>query len=198
MSRPRYRDPLEPISDPTLTVPDPLKVRVKSANWDGAGTLTGEDTTATVGYLLDSTTGNAQFQQAYGNIAIGMLAYASKTSTQSGITTVTDVTSLSVTWTPAASRLYKVSAYFTFQQATASGVSRIYITDSSNTIVQKWEETTTATSAAVGHAVVLLTPAAGSAVTYKVRATTTSGSLSILAASDSPSLMFVEDVGPAI
>lgn len=197
MSRPRYRDLEEAVAEPKLLVPDPLKVRLKSGNWDGSGTVTGEDTGATAGYLLDSSTGMAHFENIYGKVAIGLLAYATKTTQQAGITSITDVTGLSVTWTAVANRAYKLTAHIRATQQGGLGSVVTRITQSDNTsiaaslFIQSDGDQYTHSVVAIVEG---LTPGS---VTYKVRMSTNGPSVNAEGSTTAPAWFMVEDVGPA-
>jgi hypothetical protein len=126
-----------------------------------------------------------------------VMAYASKTANQTGITTVTDVTGLSITFTALAGRLYKVSAYILVRSTVANDVGTITITDGSNNNKQVSNIVCLNTSYAEPITLfVLLAPGAGS-VTYKVRAQRSVGTGNILIDADAlyPAIIVAEDIG---
>jgi len=128
-----------------------------------------------------------------------VMAYASKTANQTGITTVNDVTDLSITFTALAGRLYKVSAYILVRSTVANDVGTITITDGSNNNNQVSNIVCLNTSYAEPITpFVLLAPGAGS-VTYKVRAQRSAGTGNILIDADAlyPAIIVAEDIGVA-
>lgn len=71
------------------------------------------------------------------NVAWGNpVASASATSSQTGITTVTDLTSLSVTFTAAADRRYLILGTVPVLNATAASRLELVLADGSNTVLQ--------------------------------------------------------------
>lgn len=126
---------------------------------------------------------------------LGTIAVATQTSSQTGITTEADVTSLTATWTALADRRYKLTAFLPIQQLTNGGTVIGKITDDSNTEVAGGRSTLTATFQDTMHLVAVITPSAGS-VTYKVRASSTASSLTIRS-TDHTAWFIVEDIGPA-
>lgn len=123
---------------------------------------------------------------------------AQATSDQGSITTVTDITSLSVTWNAVSNRNYLVTIYVRVASTVANDVVQVQITDGSNN--QKQQGQVAALSATpLGMAVsVILTGLSGS-TTMKgriVRAAGT-GTVSIYASSTSPAYISVEDIGPS-
>jgi hypothetical protein len=194
MSLPRYRDPITslPVED------DVLRNKLRSNNWDGAGSLPTVDATATEGYLLDPATGVAQFTDLYvggRGAPRGLMAYGDKTATQTGIGgSLTDVTGLTATFTAITNRLYRLTAWARTQQSTASDVW-IQIADSGNSPVNTGVKTGSSSSWDNVFVVIgLVSPPSGS-ITYKVRALVGAGTVSIQASSASRSYLIAEDIG---
>ena len=134
----------------------------------------------------------------------GKMGYAEVTADQSTITTVADLTSLTVTWTAVAARRYRLTFEGSLETSSAPSVNTVYITNSSNTAVATRAFSLAANASAgetpqwVG-ATVTLTGLSGS-VTYKVRAAYTPdsvGSLTLKASATAPAYFLVEDIGPA-
>lgn len=127
--------------------------------------------------------------------------YAVVTSTQGSITTVVDLTGLSVTFTAVAGRLYRLSAFALFTSATGGDVARLAITNAANTnlmLAQCVVSTAFATGANTVSGWTLQTFSAGS-TTVKCRAmrATGTGTVSTAAGSTAPAVLLVEDVGPS-
>lgn len=117
------------------------------------------------------------------------LARAEMTTSQTGIAATTaDVTGLTIG--PAdgltvGDRPVEIEAWFpALQQITSAGTVIVYITNSANTALSRLIFSLTAGSYAGGVAVVAPLAAGSGDQTVKVRASTTAGTLSVLAASD--------------
>lgn len=130
--------------------------------------------------------------------AWGEVAYAQATTTQSGIgATVTNLTSLTVTFTALAGRKYKTTGYLPFiSQNTATGAQDLYITDGSNNLKQRATNKLLAAIFAPVTIILREVPGAGS-VTRKLRLSTSSGTVDSLADPAYPAFILVEDIGPA-
>jgi hypothetical protein len=128
--------------------------------------------------------------------ALGLLDEATKTTQQTSISSETDITGLSVTWTAAANRKYKIALTMRMTQQTGSGTVTTRITDSSdNSInagvhfhVTNYQHTHTFFATVTG---------VSGSVTYKARASTTSNTVNQEGSATAPAWMIVEDVGLA-
>ena len=128
----------------------------------------------------------------------GWIGYNEVTANQATITTVVDLTSLTVTVTVGASRRIRVSSQCPFFSSVAGDYVSLQIVEGA-TVLQDLSEAMS--SALSGHrlaAIVVLTPTTGSH-TYKLRASRASGtgSVTMAAAATSPAFILVEDMGPA-
>lgn len=125
----------------------------------------------------------------------GVMAYATKTADQTGITTLTDITSLSVTFTAISTRLYRTTVWMRGSQITSAGTVSATIADGAS--VEKARVATSIIAAGFSalHVVLIETGISGS-ITRKARADTSAGTLSILGAAAGASLITVEDLGP--
>lgn len=132
------------------------------------------------------------------NTAWGRVAFASISSDQTPITTVTDATGYSITFTAVAGRRYKLSSYGLFSTTTADNVVRLDICNSSNTVlVRGTGHIVIANNGIAVSAMTFVTPSAGS-VTYKCRTQRQGGSGTVtLASSVDNGFLSAEDVGPA-
>jgi hypothetical protein len=125
----------------------------------------------------------------------GVMGYAQVTASQSGITTATNVTGLSVTFTAILNRYYKTTIYtFSAQQNTAAGYAEFLITDASNVQKQSGVIYQLAGVQSPLCVSVVETGLSGS-VTRKARALTGAGSLLLAASATSPMFIVVEDIG---
>lgn len=125
----------------------------------------------------------------------GRVASASVTSTQTGISTVTDVTNLAVTWTAVANRKYKIALSCGVRQLTADGTVQFVIATNAGTQVGAWAATLVTNAFGYANAFVDVSPAAG-AVTYKARLLTSAGTIGTSVSATQPGSLIVEDVGP--
>lgn len=170
-------------------------LNTNAVHLDGSKAFTGIPS----GPASDPTTANQLTRKAYVDSVVGgrgVVATATKTSGQGSITSVTDVTSLSVTFTAVTGRRYRLS----FQGQVYSNVSgdtvQVQITDSTNA-VQNFGIALASSGYSMSIRVdAYVTPSAGS-VTYKVRAlrNTGSGTVGIDCGSTYPAFLVAEDVG---
>jgi hypothetical protein len=163
---------------------------------------------ATVVRGQEGTTGIAHNAGAIvgNNITAGMLVlafprgtlsggYAQVIANQTGITTISDLTNLTVTVTVGAGRRIRITAYVRVGQNTSLGAPNVlYIREGAVTLA------TSTVHVAAGqyyqhHAVVVLQPSAA-AHTYKLSLSTTAGTTDLISGgSADPSFILVEDVG---
>jgi hypothetical protein len=131
------------------------------------------------------------------NIPWGRISHAIATASQTGITTtITDLTSLTVTFTASANRYYLIRGHITAQQNSAATAFEVRVTDGSNTQIASCDQTVIAGQALSTSVAVVVQPAAGS-VTYKLRGLTNTGTADLIASAASPILILVEDIGPS-
>lgn len=132
------------------------------------------------------------------NAPWGRVGSAVATANQINITTVTDVTSLSVTWTAVANRFYRTTVIIpVFSQLNNAGIVNLVITDGTPTTKQSINLNASAgTDLNISGFVIESNIATGSA-TRKARIATTAGSGTITASSTSVPTIIVEDIGPS-
>jgi len=83
-------------------------------------------------------TATALSAQQLNNYPFGLVGYAENTSlAQTGITTVTDITGLSVTFTGVAGRRYRVEGYLLLQSTVSGDTVNLIIRNSANTSLQQ-------------------------------------------------------------
>lgn len=127
----------------------------------------------------------------------GTVSVASTGSSQTGISAVTDLTSLSVTFTAVASRRYLITGLVNYRQRTSSGLVTIEIAYGGGpTVLASSMETRAADDYGTASFSMYHVPGAGS-ITYRLRAQTSAGTVDInpLGVSTIPSMIIVEDVG---
>ena len=143
------------------------------------------------------TAGNVLTAAQMNRLPWGIMGYASATANQSGITTETNVTGLSVTFTANSTRYYKTTVYtFSAQQNTTAGYAEIRITDGSNVQKSSGVIYQLAGVQAPMCVSVVETGLSGS-TTRKARALTNAGTLLLAASATSPMFIVVEDIGQA-
>lgn len=132
------------------------------------------------------------------NAPWGRVGSAVATTNQTSITTVVDVTSLSVTWTAVANRYYRTTVIIpVFSQLTNAGIVNLLITDGTPTTKQSVNLQAAAGTDVNINAFVLESNIATGSATRKARILTTAGSGTITADSDNVPTIIVEDIGPA-
>lgn len=129
---------------------------------------------------------------------LGTKGYAQVTANQSGITTMTDLTGLSVTWTAVAGRRYKVTVKVLVYSSVANDDANVWIRNGSSTNLQAFGVRAVSTShgiAVVGCHVLSGLSAGSYTVKASLERTAGTGSLSIAAGSTFPAFILVEDIG---
>jgi hypothetical protein len=163
------------------------------------------------GTLVDADQMNANFDSvvAYANSSLetvathnsdiallpkGKMGYVQVTASQGSITTVVDLTSLTLTFTALASRYYRVTGFvFAFTSTVSTDRCDFSITDGAGTRVQRGGFMCAAGSGGVVQ--VVLQPGAGSK-TYKLRAERVgTGTITMNSDATSPCFILIEDVG---
>lgn len=142
-------------------------------------------------------TGSAWLKGATWNSPWGVVGYAERTTNQTGIgTSVTDLTSLSVTWTAVANRRYMVRSFVNLAQGSTATVGTVVIRTGGNVQLQSEASNTLNTIISTAfQPVTSYTPAAGSQ-TVKMSASVNAGTGNSNNSSTNPSWILVEDIGP--
>ena len=129
------------------------------------------------------------------NVSGGTVGYASSTSAQTGVSAVTDLTGLSVTFTALAGRRYRISVQVRVTLSTNSGAAEVLITDSSNVVQNMASKTISVGYTDMLQPQAIVVPGAGS-VTYKARMQLGGGgTLATTLSATQPSFILVEDNG---
>lgn len=128
--------------------------------------------------------------------AQGRVGYAEITSTQT-FTTLADVTGLSVTFTAAASRYYKISVHGLLRSSVANDVAQLVIATGAGTTLSVGQVVCANTGFAVGAPVSFVAQPAAGSTTFKVRCVRSSGTgtVTLDAAATYPAFIVVEDIG---
>ena len=124
------------------------------------------------------------------------VAFASATVSQTAIGTgVTDLTSLSVTWTAVSGRSYLVRLYLpVLQQNTSTGTLTCTITDSSNNVEARTYVTLATSERSFISLETVLSGISGS-VTYKGRLLTSSNNVDLDLSTNQVAYILAEDLG---
>lgn len=126
----------------------------------------------------------------------GVMGYVVSSTADSGISTVTDITGLTVTWTAEAARLYKITVFVQVLQSSSTGLAVVTITDGSNTQKAAAGRTLGAAEYGAMNLTLLETGLSGS-TTRKARLTTDAGTVETIGDANDHPLIIVEDVGIA-
>lgn len=132
------------------------------------------------------------------NMPWGILGYVQVTANQTPITTVTDLTSLTLAVTYVANRRICIKAMAVLDSTVGTDVMRLYITDGANTVLTLIQHDPIANNLGrTFYGEVYATPGAG-ATTYKLRAERFSGTgtLTMECASTFPAYIAIVDEGP--
>ena len=133
------------------------------------------------------------------NLPWGVQGYAAATANQTTITTLVDLSGITVTWTAVANRRYRVYSEVYFLSSVANDIAALAIADGAGSQQQSSFVTCTSTSQpikCVGS--VIQTVAAGS-TTRKAQASRAAGTgnITMVAGAAAPAFILVEDIGPS-
>lgn len=126
----------------------------------------------------------------------GVLGRAIATASQAAIDVVADLTGLSVTVTVGSGRLIRVSGFGLAQQQTLGGDVQMFIYEDGAQVATARHTAGAAGAYVTPIPIVLRTPSAGSH-TYKLRMSTSAGTVTLVAGSTFPAFIAVEDLGAA-
>jgi hypothetical protein len=154
------------------------------------------DTNETLQYYSSVGQWRRPWRMPWGNIGFG-----SRFSNQTGITTLVDIGSLSVTFTAVANRLLRVSWHVETGSSVAGDLIIVWLRDGAGNFVARTIATAPALSGGFGYIQadghMIVSPPAG-AITYRmsIERSSGSGSVTVVAAATSPNYVLVEDIGP--
>lgn len=129
---------------------------------------------------------------------LGTKGYAQVTSNQTGITTMTDLTGLSVTWTAVAGRRYRASFKVLIFSTVANDDANVWLRNGSSTSLNAYGVRAVSTThgiAVTGSHVLTGLSAGSQTVKLSLERAAGSGSVALAAASTHPSFILVEDIG---
>jgi hypothetical protein len=128
--------------------------------------------------------------------ALGEVAYAQVTSDPAGgiASSYSDISGLSVTFTPTVGRRYKVTGAMRASQATAQGIQEMAVRNGSTVLNNT---TMTVDLNEIGYHTVhyVFTEASGSSITLKLSLLTTAGTADPFASATQIAFILVEDIG---
>lgn len=144
--------------------------------------------------------GGAWYKGATWNQPWGSVGYVSLTSlSQTGISTVTDVTGASITFTAISNRLYKVSAHG-YTNSTDTGVTtNLMLRNSSNTTLQQATSWSGSSNIGVFNTLVYVSTLSAGSVTLKmsVQKQSGTGTITVEGGASYPFTFIIEDIGPS-
>lgn len=128
----------------------------------------------------------------------GRIDYKQVTADQGSITTVVDLTGLTITFTAVTGRRYRVLAFADFTSDTANDIPRLILADGSNAILKTGRNTVPAASNQISNSLGYANNAnISGSTTWKLRAVRNAGASTVTmkAASDNPAFILIEDIG---
>jgi hypothetical protein len=143
----------------------------------------------------DFTTGQVLTAAQQNNFPRGVMGYAISSSDPTVTTTTADVTGMTATWTAVANRLYRAT-FEGFVSCSNASQNQFFFTDAANNLQDSWYEDIPSGAFRTICLVYLFTTTAGSK-TLKLRATTSSGTMTFFGSSNRSLSFIVEDLGPA-
>lgn len=146
-------------------------------------------------YVVGAVLGAADLNDNFEAVPHGYTGLASATSSQLGVTTIVDLTSLTLTFTAPGGRRYLISGIVRCDQASTAGRVAVYISTSTS-VIQKEEMNLQVGERATFTPWTVITPSAGS-VTYKLRLSTSAGTVDALADVAYPNQLLIMDIGPS-
>lgn len=135
--------------------------------------------------------------QECNNFPFGVVGLVTRNSTPLTVTTtIADLTSMTVTFTALANRVYKFSALCTGQKLTNTGWTGLFLTNNANTIYASTYATAPANQYFNLSFSTYLSGFTPGSISVKLRAACEQNTATILADSQAPLQLFVEDMGP--
>lgn len=146
-------------------------------------------------YPATESAGDVLTTTNFNKLPGGCIGYIFKTSAQTGISSETDLTTLTVTVTVNTSRLIRVEGWVAVQQITSAGTPSLRLKESS-TQLQQANVALNASDTGYLYVVTVLSPSSGSH-TYKLTLSTTTATVNTVCSSTFPGILMVTDIGPS-
>jgi hypothetical protein len=143
------------------------------------------------------TSGQILTAQQANNWPRGVMGYYVSTANSAIGTATADVTGASITWTAEANRLYRALFVCDYSITNASGLAGLYLTDSSNNIIQAIAATTANNNGFNQMTLQFLFTVSAGSVTRKIRSDVSAGTGTIRGTSGAVYMFSIEDMGPA-
>lgn len=129
-------------------------------------------------------------------VARGKVGLATVTANQGGITTLADITGLTVTFASVSGRLYRVFCETYMQHSVANAVVNLQLLDGAGVQMQSSQVTCVNTSQPIRISCTYIIAGTGASLTYKARAViATAGTITVVATPSAPSYLVAEDIG---
>ena len=148
--------------------------------------------------IAEVSTGSVLTATNFNSLPRGYVAAAQKTSNQATISTITDLTSMSVTYSAVNARKYRITVQVEVSPTVNTDTAVVYLTDGSNNQLSRAVVPFSSNSNTQTAQIIFYETASSSAsVTRKVRLARVSGTGTFTAegASDRPAFILVEDMG---
>lgn len=131
------------------------------------------------------------------NMPWGVVGRATVTANQTSIgTSVTDLTSLTTTFTAIANRIYKISAHAVYDSNTVATQHNLFVRNGGGTQLALAAYVPPSTGCITTYPITAYAAASGS-TTIKLSASCSSGTFSLVASATNPAFLIVEDIGPS-
>lgn len=157
--------------------------------WDTDDASLLVDTVAPVTLAADPA-----FTSKYAPLGIE-IAYAEATGAQAGFgPAITDITNATVTFVATAARKYEIKAFANIAQNTSPGIVNLYVTDNLGVVATSPGQSLVAAGYGMFTVFRRLTGLSGS-VTYRLRAASTAGTLTMNQSATLPTVISVTQVG---
>ena len=129
----------------------------------------------------------------------GWVGEASATADQTGLSAITDLTNLSITFTAVAARRYRISAKVEVQATVADGEYELHLTDGSGTQLARAVTQCVSTTFLSTLVIFFQEVPGGGSITRKLRLgkLTGTGTVSLRAAANRAAILLIEDIGPS-
>jgi len=148
------------------------------------------------GYVATESSGDVLTTTNFDKLPNGLIGYATVTSAQTGISTITDLTSVAVTVTVNTSRILVVHGVVPIQQITSPGTAALTIREGSTTLNSFPLVMSSASDTGSISGFVILTGVGAGSHTYKLSLSTSAGTVNTNPASTAPVQIGVFDMGP--
>ncbi len=145
-------------------------------------------------YVGTEAAGDVLTAANFNKLPGGLIGYAIVTANQTGISTATNLTSLTVTVTVNTSRIIMIDAIGVMGQNSSTGLGNLTIYEGATQLANS-VCTMTAAGFWTGRPLCVLSATSG-AHTYNLKASTNAGTIDLIASATQPATLTVYDMGP--